>query len=247
MKEKSKSIRFGFLPAVAFVIGLSSSVNGYSQSLFPVLFEAVHHAVLSSERAGVLTTMNYNVGDSVKKGAVVAKMDIGELVLMKKRSSFEFSFFSSKLEDLKKLSSRGLGTNEDITKTKMEKDLAYTDMEILKRQISKSDIRAPFNCVVIKRLAEAHEWVTEGKPVVEVVSPNTIRAVSNISSALAVNLKEGDVHEFTVHDLNTVVKGTLDAIVPQVDELSNTVQVIWKVDKKYEKLLPGMKGEVRID
>jgi len=37
------------------------------------------------------------------------------------------------------------------------------------------------------------------------------------------------------------------AVAPEVDERSNTAQVIWTVEKGDTNLLPGMKGEVRIE
>ncbi len=213
---------------------------------YPVIFEAKQRAILSAERAGVLTLLNVDVGSRVKKGAIIAKVDPGELGLKKKRAELALRHLNVQVKDLSNLKKRGLATNDDLAKAIMERDVTKTDIDIIKRQISKSYIRAPYACIVVRRLAQPHEWVTAGQPVVEIVSLNKIRAVANIPADIAVKLKKNDKHVFYVHDIDSEVNGIVFAVAPEVDERSNTAQIIWTVEKDDKNLLPGMKGEVRI-
>ncbi|MDM8548762.1 efflux RND transporter periplasmic adaptor subunit [Desulfobacterales bacterium HSG2] len=214
---------------------------------YPAIFEATQRAVLAAERSGVLVSLKFDVGDRVKKGTVVAKVDTGDLGLRKKRSELSLRHFNVKVKNLEKLIQRGLATEEELAGARTEKDLAYTDIQIFKKQISKSRIHAPFKCIVVRRHVQPHEWVTAGQPVVEVVAPGKLRAVANIPSRLAIQMKKGDTYTFYVNDLDISVTGTVEAVAPEVDELSNTTQVIWKVGKTEKELLSGMKGEVRIE
>ncbi len=236
---------FSLLTSLLLIL-LSVASAGAQEEAYPVIFEAVHKAVLSAKRAGVLTSLKYDVGSSVKKGGVIAKVDVGDLDLRKKRSSLALKHLDVKMKNLERLRQKGLATTEEVAQTRMEKDVAYTDIQIFKRQISKSYIRAPFSCVVVRRHMHAHEWVTAGQPVVDVVNTGKLRAVGNIPSRLAVDLKKGVSHSFYIHDLDITVAGKVKAVVPEVDELSNTAQVIWSIEKAGNKLLSGMKGEVRI-
>jgi RND family efflux transporter MFP subunit len=217
-----------------------------AQESYPIIFEAVQRAVLSAERPGVLNRFDSDVGDKVKKGEIIAGVSTSELALRKKRAEQTVKYLSVQVRDLSKLIKEGLATNESLAKAEMESDAAKTEIEIIKHQISKSYIRAPFSGVVARKHMQQHEWVTEGQPVVEIVDPGKLRAVANIPSYLAVTLKKGDKHTFVVHDLNISITGTVYAVAPEVDERSNTAQVIWYVDKlEKTNLLPGMKGEVR--
>lgn len=218
-----------------------------SYKAYPVMFEAKQKAVLSAGLAGSLTSVKYDVGEQVKKNAVIATVDIGDLALKKKRSELALRHLEVQVRDLTNLKQQGLATNEDLAKSKMEQDVTRTDIDIFRRQIGKSTISAPFNCMVVRRHVQPHEWVTEGQPVMDVVNLDVIRAVANIPAHLAVQLKKDSVHIFFVTDLNTEVKGRVMAVAPEVDERSNTAQVIWTVEKGNTNLLPGMKGEVRIE
>lgn len=217
------------------------------RSAYPAIFEAKSKAVLSAERAGVLSKLEYEVGSPVKKGSVIAKVDTGELALRKKREEQALSHLDVQVKDFTNLKQRGLATNEDVAKAMMERDVTRTDLELVQRLINQSYLRAPFGCVIVRRHMQPHEWVTAGQPVVDVVSLEDIRAVANIPAHLAVMLEKGASHPFYVHDLGVEVVGKVFAVAPEVDERSNTAPVIWTIEKGDQKLLPGMKGEVRID
>ncbi len=223
-----------------------AGTRGDDREIYPVIFEARKRAVLSAERAGVMARLNYDVGKSVNRGEVIGQVDTGDLALRKKRGELSLQHLNVKMENLSRLSKRGLATNEEVAEARMERDVVRTDIDIVKREIANSYIRAPYNCVIIRRHVQPHEWVTAGKPVVDVLDPTSLRAVANIPSRLAVQLQNGDAHRFYVHDLDSEVTGTVEAVVPEVDELSNTAQVVWELQKPPADLLSGMKGEVRI-
>ncbi|MDM8522663.1 efflux RND transporter periplasmic adaptor subunit [Desulfococcaceae bacterium HSG8] len=236
--------RYVFALICAFPVFVNCAV---AQDTFPVIFEATHRAVLSAQRPGVLVTLKVDAGDRAKKGTLIAKVDTGELALQKKRSELTLRHLNVKVKNLERLIQRGLATDEEVAEARTQKDVTYTDIQIFKRQISKSQIFAPFNCIVIRRHVQPHEWVTAGQAVVEVLDNTKLRAVANIPSGLAVSLKEGVAYTFNVHDLGITVSGTVQAVVPEVDELSNTAQVVWSVEKPEKNLLSGMKGEVSIE
>ncbi len=243
--EKRKCLFRTYIFVLVCTLWLSVTCAG-AQEAYPVIFEATERAVLSVECSGVLTSLKVDAGSDVKKGAVIARVDVGDLDLQKKRSELTLRHLNVKVKNLERLLQRGLATEEELAEATTQKDVSYTDIQIFKRQISKSQILAPFQCIVIRRHVQPHEWVTAGQPVVEVVAPGKLRAVANIPSRLAVKLEKGATHTFEVHDLGISVSGTVEAVVPEVDELSNTAQVIWKMEKAEKDLLSGMKGEVRI-
>jgi membrane fusion protein, multidrug efflux system len=214
---------------------------------FPVVFEARQKAVLSAERAGALTSLKADVGDTVKKGAVIAQVDVGEAALRRKRGEVALQHLDEQIRELTQLNQRGLATNEEVQRVRMERDVTRADVEIFKRQIAQSTIRAPFAGMVVRRHVEAHEWVTAGQPVLDMVNLDRIRAIANLPAHIAVRFKKGDTHTLYVHDLDAELPGTVDAVAPEVDERSNTARVFWSVNAAGQRLLPGMKGEVRVE
>lgn len=229
----------GLLLATLFVVPTVSAEQRY-----PVIFDVEERAVLSAERDGVLTRLDVDVGDSVRKGDVLASVYAGDLGIQRRQAQAERNFLASQMENLSNLNRRGLATDEEVSKTKTELAKADAAIELLTAQISHSVIRAPFDGVVVQRAMSAHEWVTAGKPVVEILNPRKIRIVSNLPSSLVVNLPAGTTHKVWVADLQNEVTAMVRTTVPAVDEQSNTVGVIWDIIKMPEGLLTGMKGEI---
>ncbi len=254
MKQRWKVI---FTAMILATWGLSSALTATAQlqegqetasgEAYPAIFEATRQAVLSAERAGVLSSLAYEVGSTVKKGEIIAQVETGELALQKKRAELSRKHLGVKVDNLTRLSKQGLATNEEVAEARMQRDVVRTDIDIIQRQIANSYIRAPYACIVVRRHVQPHEWVTAGQPVVEVVDIKQLRAVANIPSASAVRLNTGDEHSFYVHDLDRTVTGVVRAVVPVVDELSNTAEVVWTIQETGDALLSGMKGEVLID
>lgn len=213
---------------------------------YPVMFEAAKRATLSAERAGVLEKLTVDVGSALKKDAVVATVNAGDAGLRRKRSETAVAHLDRKIQELTKLNKSGLATNEALESIRMERDLAQADIAIFAHEIGQSVVQAPYSCVVTRRRAQPHEWVTAGQPVVDVVNLDEMRAVGNIPSHLAVRLKPGETHALYVHDLDAEVKGTVFAVSPEVDERSNTAQVVWTIQQTDNRPLPGMKGEIRL-
>ncbi|MCB1738590.1 MAG: efflux RND transporter periplasmic adaptor subunit [Gammaproteobacteria bacterium] len=215
-----------------------------AEQRYPVVFDVEERAVLSAERDGVLTNLDVDVGDSVRKGAVLASVYAGDLGIQRRQARAERDFLSKQLENLSNLNSRGLATDEEVSKTKTELARADAEIDLLTAQISHSVIRAPFDGVVVQRAMSAHEWVTAGKPVVEVLNPKKVRIVSNLPSSLVVKLPVGTTHKVWIADLEREVTAMVRSTVPAVDEQSNTVGVIWDIINMPEGLLTGMKGEI---
>lgn len=212
---------------------------------YPAVFEAEQSAVLSAERAGVLEALPVVEGQWIKKGQLLAQVDHKVLARDLKATRFKLAYVKKQLANYKHLNNMKMAANDDVDKTRMERDVAYTDIEFLKAKISRSAIRAPFGGMVQELLVRRHEWVTEGMPVIKITNPTRLRVVSSIPTAVAVKLKSGANYKVVAPDAGGYrVSAKLVAKIPLVDVQSNTVKVVWRVTSKRGVILPGMKAWV---
>lgn len=215
--------------------------------VIPVIVEAHSRVILSAEADGTLTKLPVETGDEVKKGQLLANVFTGHLGLERKSMRHNYSYKNTEVENLQRLNQRGLSTDEELAKAKMERNIVKAKIDALSLKIARSAIRAPFNGRVVQTLVEQHEWVKAGQPVVEVIDTDRLRVVANLPSMLAVKLVLGDQKKVRVRDLNQVVDVTLTSMTPAVDEQSNTVRTYWEVIGGAGKLLAGMKGELMLN
>ncbi|QTA87857.1 efflux RND transporter periplasmic adaptor subunit [Desulfonema magnum] len=217
---------------------------------FPVVVEAEVRAVLSAERSGVLSSLKVDVGDTVKKGAVVGVVFHRELILKKEQREANRRYKKVQVENLTKLNDKGLVTDEELAKAKMELVINEKEISMIQTEIEHSNIRAPFSGRVVTRHIQPHEWVTPGREVVELYDPRKLRIVADIPADIAVEWNKGKTDSLYFPDLKKDIKAKLKVFSPQVDVRSNTIKVYWTVSNKERKtahLLPGMKGVLKFE
>ncbi len=232
---------------IVFVLCMMTGIAYADQ--FPSVIEAESKAIIAAEREGILTEFNVDVGDRVKRGSPVATVFHKDVLLKKQEFEITRKYLLRQVDNLTKLNEKGMSTDDE--KVKAETDLAVNAKEIdmLQNVIERSQVRAPFDGVVINRHIQPHEWVRPGQPLVEMYDPDRLRVVADIPSEIAVGLKAGRSDTFYFPDVKQDVRAKLKVSFPQVDVRSNTVKIYWVVDateRKKAHLVPGMKGVLKL-
>jgi RND family efflux transporter MFP subunit len=226
---------------------LTDSVGAAEQ--FPVVVEAEAKAMLTAQRSGVLSRLNVSAGDSVKKNQVLGIVFHEDLILKKQQIQARKQYLDIQVENLTKLNEKGIVTNEEVAKARMELAVNEKEISMIQSEIDRSKIRAPFSGLVVARHVQPHEWVTPGRDMVELYDPRKLRIMADIPSEIAMKLKPGDTDTIFFPDLKKDVKAVFKVLSPQVDVRSNTIKVYWTVpggEMKKVLLLPGMKGVLKL-
>lgn len=212
---------------------------------FPVIVEAEEQAVISAEREGVLTALKVNTGDAVRRNGLMAVVYHQDLVLRKELYQANTEYLKTKVENISRLSEKGLSTDEELALARKELAVNGKEINIIESEISRSLIHAPFSGIIINREVQPHEWVKPGQPVVEMYDPNELRIVADIPSEIAVNMKKGQTDVLFFPALKREVTAELKVFTPHVDVRSNTIKIYWSVQET-DDLLPGMKGVLKL-
>ena len=214
---------------------------------FPAIFEAEHTAVLSSERAGVVAKLTVKEGDTVKKGALLMRLDSGELELNLQQKQLSQNFLSQRVATLRDLVRDGIAPSDELAEVVMQRDVNAAEIQLLRHYIEHSELKAPFAGRVSARLVQQHEWVKQGQEVVALVNPQQLRLSSNLPAPLAVQLQPGTKRKVRVAAIDGELEVSLLVVLPQVEVQSNTVRVLWTLITPSAKLVSGMKAALIID
>lgn len=212
---------------------------------FPAVVEAKESAVLAAEREGTLTRLAVDVGDRVEKGTVLGMVFHQDLILTKEKAEATDKYLKILVENLRRLNSRGLVTDEELAKAEMDLVVNEKEIELVETDIRRSRLVAPFPGRVVKRHTQPHEWVQVGQPVIELYNPKELQIVTDLPTDLAFQQEAGDVLLMQFPDLNQQIEARLKIFSPKVDVRSNTIKVFWEIDSREGReigLKPGMKG-----
>jgi RND family efflux transporter MFP subunit len=227
------------------------------QGEFPgsVYFKAVS-AVATEVRGKVLEVL-FEVGEHVKKGQVLVRLDddllrkdLGAAQARRDRDRTLLKSAETRLTRAEGLVSGGLSPTEQLDDTRfavqgLRFSVTATEAELdrLEAVIRKSSIVAPFDGIVIERPLEIGEWRTEGSTVAVIAKENLYEAVVQLPETSLPFVSPGMNIELAAGP--QTLTGVVTAVVPRGDIASRTFPV--KISVKTDvPLFEGMTARARM-
>jgi len=217
-------------------------------------------ATVRAEVGGTVLQSNFEEGDRVKQGAVLARIEDAALrdAALSARSavrSAEASLEVSRknLERTERLHEAGAVADRDlesarVTATNAEGALADAQARLAaaQQQLSHATVRAPFSGFVSARQAKQGDVVQLGAALYSIVDPTVLRLEANVPSEQAGRVRPGTPVEFTVTGFDHRFTGTIDRVNPVVDPTTRQMQVYASLKNADRTLAGGLYAQGRV-
>lgn len=119
---------------------------------------------------------------------------------------------------------------------------AQAEVASSKLMVNRCVITAPFSGRVGKRHVAAHQYVTPGNPLLDVVETGQLELQMIVPSKWLAWLKPGTGISVDVEELGKSFPAKVQRIGAQIDPVSQTIAVFGVMDGNQPGLLPGMSG-----
>lgn len=144
---------------------------------------------LAAEISGRLIHL-VEIGSKVQRGDILAKIDDATLKIQLKenqasikKAQATLSFLQSELKRKQALAKQNLSSITDLDKTQSERDIAQGDLTVAKSKLSQtqqqliySELKAPFNGLVVERLSNLGEYINNGTAIIRLVETSELEA-----------------------------------------------------------------------
>lgn len=218
-----------------------------------------HDARLATEAEGTLQFVA-EVGDQVKQGAVIARIDdtltrlkVEELRASVDKAKAQLGFYRKELKRLKRLAIDNNAAQTQLEQTDADREIAENDLNIANTRLQLAQvellrhvIRAPFSGVVSERLKQPGERATLGEQILRLVDPKRVEIQARAPLS-AVNFVERG-HSVSVSAETRVTdkrQAKIRALVPvgnerarMVDLRLNFSDIHWRVGQSVKVALP---------
>jgi RND family efflux transporter MFP subunit len=185
-------------------------------------------AVIEAKVSGRITRLAVTVGQSVKQGDVLVELATQEI--QAKLDQASAAFRQAEL-DFNRVSN----LRKQEAATQAEFDAAQARYHVAKAGVAEADalsgyakIRAPFDGVIARKLADEGDLAMPGKPLLALEGRTGLRLVADVPSLLASRVEPGAKLAVRVDTVPDPILGTVAEIAPAADPASRTVNV--KVD-----------------
>jgi RND family efflux transporter MFP subunit len=217
-------------------------------------------ATVRAEVAGAVLTTSVDVGQTVQRGQVLARID--DLAI---RDSYESAQSAVRAADgAAQVARRNVERMETLVKEGAVAERALEDASMAalaaERQLAdakaalaqaekllgKTVLRAPISGVVAERSANAGDIVQPGMALLTVVDPSSMQLEASVPSEQLANVRVGAPVEFRVNGYAQSFTGRVDRISPVADPVTRQVRVFISIPNAQNRLVGGLFAEGRI-
>jgi len=210
---------------------------------------ASRNATLAAEVAARVLAVAFREGQSFSEGDVLVKMDCSLYEARRARTEAVYNRGLRQLETLELLSRSGATSGLELATARFELDAAEAELRLSDAEIDRCVITAPFSGAVVATRINAHEYVSPGQPLIEIIDLSTIEVQTFVPSNMLSWLREGEQFAITLAEIPHPVTGEVERISPAIDPVTQSVAVYGRIMSGNPDLVlrSGMSGTARFE
>ncbi|MEZ5945633.1 MAG: efflux RND transporter periplasmic adaptor subunit [Hyphomonas sp.] len=229
-------------PLTVRVVTVKPAESFELQESYSGLAEARRTSALGFPSGGRIEAISADVGDRVKEGATLARLDTRSLeaqlasanaVVEEARAAHSLAL--STVERQRTLKLQGHVSQQRVDEAEAQAntalariDAAKAQADTLRVQIDLARIRAPFSGVVTRRFADEGAIANPGQPLLELVEAGVLEARLGLPAQSAMLLKAGEEYALTADTGN--VKARLRNVTGVIDSGQRTVTAVFDIE-----------------
>lgn len=216
---------------------------------------------ISAETAGAVVSLKVQLGDSVRKGQLLARVDaqVARAQLQQAEANLRAAraratAAATHQDRTERLAEGGASSEVQLEGAKLEHEAAAAAAEsaaanvaLTQAALRKTRVVAPWAGIIAAVHLEVGSLVGPGQPAFRLVDVSRLQLRAGVSAAAVQKLQPGQAAEvFVAGDSGRSAPGEVTHIGPEPDARSHTYPVEIEVDGDTEWLRPGMVGRVEI-
>ena len=207
--------------------------------------EAAQRAVLSAKVTGVIDSLKVAPGARVTRGEVLATIDAREIRARLDSAVAAQDQAKKDFARIERLLQSGSSTRQEFDAATTRLRTADAALVEARTMLQYTEITAPFDGVVTRKLVEVGDLATPGKPLLEMENSSLLRFECQIPEALIDRVQMGADLPVAIDAAGAALTGKVSEIAPSASAGSRTFLV--KLDlPAAEKLRAGQFGRVSV-
>ncbi|HEX6633723.1 MAG TPA: efflux RND transporter periplasmic adaptor subunit, partial [Usitatibacter sp.] len=216
--------------------------------------EAVRQSTVSSQIAGRIVDLRFDVGDRVKKGDVIARIDERAATQALAQSEAQVRAAEASLANSRAQyeRSRQLFAQKFISQAALDK--AQAEFKSAESQLkamlagagqaaterSFATLVAPYGGVVSARHVQLGEMATPGKPIMTGFDPSSLRVTATVASSDVAAIQAGGKARVEVPAANRWIEGRAITVIPSADPRTHSTEIRIDLPENVQGIYPGV-------
>lgn len=195
------------------------------------------NVMISAENMGNINRLLVKEGNEVKKGQLIMSMDVELYQRNLDQLQTELTLAETMFQKQSNLWNQNIGTEVQYLESKNRKESLENQIANIKTQISKSQIRAPFQGTIEDVLVREGEMAQMGSPLVRIVNHRDMYIKADLSESHIGKFKKGDRVIIHFPSIDQTIESKISSVGQVIDEMNRTFSI--------EALLPLTKFTIK--
>jgi len=209
--------------------------------------ESDNQVFVSSETGGRLLSVVVSEGQYVKRGQLVATVDLQALKDQKAELETAMSLARDVYDRQKRLWDQNIGSEIQFLQAKNGVERLEKTMATLNTQINKSNIYSPISGVVDMEFLKAGELAAPGAPIVQLFNPNKLKITADIPETYLGKVKRGDRVEISLPAIDKVMTKNITLMGRTIDPSNRTFKIEVATNSLNGMIKPNLLAELKFN
>jgi len=228
------------------LLGLAAAAENPAGDVRVLLAPRVE-ATLSSQIPGRIDEVLVRDGDPMRKGAPLLRFDCGLQRAELAKANAQLKGATATFQSNQKLTSLGSSSQLDLAISEAKMEEARAEVGRIRALLEHCEISAPFDGRVVEVKVHAHEGVSQGQPLLEVLADRDLEAKLFVPSVWLQWLRPGLGFRIQIGETGQEYRARIDAIGARVDPVSQSIPLRGRIEGEHPELLAGMSGVALFD
>jgi len=215
------------LPRVALPVSMQViKPESFTETLSVIgSIEANESVVLKSEISGKITGIFFSEGERVEKGTLLIKVYDNDLQAQLTKAQANLRLTEDVEARQRQLLEREAISRQEYDVSFTNLQIAQADVALLTAQISKTEIKAPFDGTIGFRKVSPGEYITPGVDIASLVDDNPAKIQFSVPEKYAQMLGSNTVIRYRLEGSPVERKATVYAVAPYIEPATRTLQL----------------------
>jgi len=200
---------------------------------------------LMVEIPGRIVQIGFEEGQTVQKGALLLKIDDQELQAQLRKANNQLKLSRTQEARMTNLMKIQAVSQEELDRSVTERMSLQADSALLRAQINKTEIRAPFSGTIGLRKVSPGQFVTANSLIASLVKTTPLKLEFSVPEKFLSRVKIGqEVHFKTTDGVERTAK--IFALQPEIDRSTRSAMVRANYANAKGELVPGFFADVEV-
>ena len=234
-------------PAVTVTFDTISTSTFYRYVDLQAVVEADDIVSVAGELGGRITRLHVKEGQSVKKGQLVATLDVESLEKQKDEILKSLDLANDVFDRQKRLWDQQIGSEVQYLQAKNNKERIEKSLQTLETQLRKRNIYAPLSGIVDQLIMKEGEMTAPGSPIIRLLNVAKVKIVTDAPESYLGKIKTGDKVQINIPAIGKDLEQKITLIGRTIDPANRTFKLEVRMDNPGEALKPNLLAIVKIN